>query len=190
MLTIARYAVLTVLSTVAFGSCTCHRDLPQQEETFGQRHGFSAALPTARRPEARPTQELRLSQIAPIVPTLPAVASTPTPANVALPDDFPQDVPVYKDAEIFGVQQVGHDGHTVLFRVDAEPSQVFSYYRDNMSNQGWKVSQEYQTPHQSFLSFQKGKTVTNMTVAKDPKTGKQVVAIMYYQDQDLPFPDF
>jgi len=185
-----RYLVLVGSIMLALGSCTCHRDVPEKEAAFEHRKGFSAALPTVRRPEARPTQELRLSQITPVIPTVSLPAGTPTPAQLALPEDFPEDVPVYKDSELFGVQQVGQDGHTVLFRVDAEASEVFNYYHENMATKGWKVSQEYQTPHQSFLSFQKGKTVTNMTVAKDPKTGKQVVAIMYYEEKDLPFPEF
>lgn len=190
MITIARYLVVVAFSVVGLGSCTCHREVPEHGETLGPRDGFSAALPTHRRPQARPTQELRLSQINPIIPTLPRAADTPTPAQVTLPDDFPPDVPVYKDAELFGVQPVAQDGHTVLFRVDAEANEVFGYYRDDMQTQGWKVSQEYQTSHQSFLSFQKGKTVTNITVAKDPKTGKQIVAIMYYEERVLPFPEF
>jgi hypothetical protein len=29
-----------------------------------------------------------------------------------------------------------------------------------------------------------------MTIAKDPRTGKQIVAMMYYDEEDLPFPEF
>jgi hypothetical protein len=32
--------------------------------------------------------------------------------------------------------------------------------------------------------------ITNLTISKDPKTGRQVVAIMYYEEEDLPFPEF
>ena len=44
---------------------------------------------------------------------------------------------------------------------------------------------------QSFLSFKKGNTVTNMSVSKDPKTGKPKIAVvMYYDEEPLPFPEF
>ena len=59
-----------------------------------------------------------------------------------------------------------------------------------MQTKGWDVTQEYQNKEQSFLSFKKGKTITNMTIAKDPRTGKQIVAIMYYEEEDLPFKEF
>ena len=29
-----------------------------------------------------------------------------------------------------------------------------------------------------------------MTIAKDPRTGKQLIAIMYYKEEPLPFPEF
>ena len=55
-----------------------------------------------------------------------------------------------------------------------------------MSGDGWNVFQEYQHKNQSFVSFRKGKMINNMTVAKDPRTGKQIVAVMYYEEQPLP----
>jgi hypothetical protein len=124
-------------------------------------------------------------------PTLPPAADTPTPGGVVeLPDDFPEDVPVFEKAEPFAVQNVAQNGRTVLFHADAEPKVVFGFYKESMEKSGWDMTQDYQTKHQSFLSFKKGSTVTNVTIAKDAKTGKQVIALMYYEEPELSFPEF
>jgi hypothetical protein len=121
-------------------------------------------------------------------PTLPPA---PTPAEKAeIPDDFPQGVPVPEGAKVMAVQQLANNAHNVIFSAEGESPQIFTFYKDSMKGSGWNVTQEYQGKDQSFLSFKRGKTVTNMSVSRDPKTGKRIVAIMYYEEEDLPFPEF
>ncbi len=178
---------MVMLGGMLLGSCTCHRTLPEAPTQPERRSGgFGAALPTKAQ-VAKPAVAPRLT---PVVPTSSPVGETPTPGAVSLPADFPQDVPVFKDAEAFAVQQLAGDAHNVLFHVDADAPEIFNYYRDNMRTEGWNVTQEYQHNNQSFLSFRKGDTITNMTVSKDPRTGKQIIAIMYYEEKPLPFPEF
>lgn len=186
-----RFAVLMFLSLFAFQSCTCNQDVPEPTNRVEQRGGFNAALPTRRRESRQENDVLARTRLTPeAAPPLPTAADAPTRGTVALPDNFPADVPVFENAEAVAVQNVAHDGHTVLFHVDAEPKAVFGFYKDKMDKNGWNMSQEYQTKGQSFLSFKKGSTVTNVTIAKDPKTGKQVIALMYYDEPELPFPEF
>jgi hypothetical protein len=174
---------------VSFQSCTCHEDVPKPTTKIESRGGFHATLPTRKgRPENDVLARARLTPEIP--PTLPQAAETPTPGIVALPENFPADVPIFKDAEAVAVQKVAHDGRTVLFHVDAESKEVFSFYKQKMEKVGWNTEQTYETKGQSFLSFKKGSTITNVTIAKDPKTGKQVIAVMYYDEPDLPFPEF
>ena len=170
----------------AFGSCTCNRELPPPPERVERQGGFAAALPTPR----RTTSQVLAARVTPIIPTVPSTGETPTPGAVGLPEDFPADVPVFRDAEAFAVQNLAGNARNVLFHANAEPKEIFAYYRDAMRDQGWNVAQEYQQKDQSFLSFRKGRTITNMTVAKDPRTGKQIIAIMYYEEEELPFPEF
>jgi hypothetical protein len=186
-----RIALLGLCSIVSFQSCTCHQDRPDTTARIEQRSGFNATLPTRKR-EARPDDgDLARARLTPnLPPTLPPAGDTPTPGVVALPDTFPSDVPIFGDAEPVAVQNVAHDGRTVLFHVDAEPNEVFTFYKDKMNKVGWNTEQEYSTKAQSFLSFKKGNTITNVTVATDAKTGKQVIAVMYYDEPDLPFPEF
>jgi hypothetical protein len=186
-----RFALLGLCSAISIQSCTCHDEPPLETSAkIESREGFNAALPTRKREPRKDDDVLARMRLTPeIPPTLPPTAP-PTPGAVALPDDFPADVPVFKDAEPVAVQNVAHNGHTVLFHVDAEPKEVFSFYKEKMSKAGWNTAQEYTTKAQSFLSFQQGKTITNVTIAKDAKTGKQVIAVMYYDEPELPFPEF
>ena len=181
------YLVLVVMlsGSLPFAAWTCNRDVPEPPKQIARRRGFGALSGTRRRPE-----HVRAATITPGKPTLPAAGETPTPETVGLPENFPEDIPVFRDAEVMAVQELAGDARNVLFYADAETVEIFTYYRDTMSGDGWNVFQEYQAKDQSFLSFRKGKMITNMTVAKDPRTGKQIVAIMYYEEQPLAFPEF
>ncbi len=181
-----RFLVWLSIGGVAFGSCTCNRGLPPPPERSERRGGFAAALPTPR----QTTGQVLVARATAIVPTLPPTGETPTPGATGLPEDFPADVPIFRDAEAFAVQNLAGKARNVLFRASAEPTEIFAYYRETMRNEGWNVTQEYQGKDQSFLSFRKGKMITNVTVAKDPRTGKQVIAVMYYEEEELPFPEF
>jgi hypothetical protein len=185
-----RFLVVMAMGALAFQSCTCHRQEPEPEPAVSQRSGFSAALPTRRRDVQRDLEPLRAARATAVPPTLPEAFETPTPGPVDLPDDFPTDVPLFEGAEAFAVQPMASDGRTVLFRIDAEAKEIFGFYRENMPTQGWSMSQEYQTKDQSFLSFKKGNMITNVTIAKDPRSDRQIIALMYYEEQELPFPEF
>ena len=183
---LGRLGGMLVLS-MAVGSCTCHRDVPQLPAPAERsRNGFSADLPTPKgdkQAAAAPTRRT------PPPPT-EASESTPTMGKAELPEDFPKDIPVMEGSDAVAVQELAGNARNVLFNTDAEPTVIFNHYRSNMQTEGWNVTQEYAGKDQSFLSFKKGKTITNMTIARDPRTGKQIVAVMYYEEEDLPFPEF
>jgi len=176
-----------------FSSCTCQKDLPdpparesrlnekdrgwgnlkeRRERPDVERRDLARELPTRReRPQAMPTRQAELDQD-------------------RVPDDFPQDVPIFKDAEVVGVQRLAAGARNVLFHTDGDIPEVFEFYRDEMNGGGWNLEQEFQQNNQSFLSFKKDGMITNMTVARNPETGKQVIAVMYYEEQPLPFDEF
>jgi hypothetical protein len=171
------------------GSCTCNRDIPLPPPEK-RAPGFQAALPT-RREASRPDAEQHLVRATPReAPTVALPAGTPTAGVADLPENFPEDIPLFKDAKPFAVQELAANARNVLFNVDAEAPEVYDYYKSNLETSGWDVTQQYQQKNQSFLSFKKGQTITNITIAKDPRTGKQLVAIMYYDEEPLPFPEF
>ena len=67
---------------------------------------------------------------------------------------------------------------------------MFDFYKDDMKHGGWKNEQETQNKDHSFLSFKKGDMVTNVIIGRDPKSGQQVVSVMYYREKPLPFKEF
>ena len=180
-----RWLGAAVLLSMVVQSCTCHSDVPPPPVVVQHRgDGFNSALPTKKTEDKKPKPAVTPVAAATRVP------GTPTVGTASLPSDFPKDIPVLEGSEPFAVQDLAGNAHNVLFHTDAEPPAIFQHYKDNMQTKGWNVTQEYQNKEQSFLSFKKGKTITNMTIAKDPRTGKQIVAIMYYEEEDLPFKEF
>lgn len=120
------------------------------------------------------------------MPTLP-------PAQVgdaSIPEDFPADVPIPEGAETYAVQQLAGDAKNVILKTEQERPELYSTYREQLVERGWKVEQEYDGRDQSFLSFRKGNTLTNVIIATEPSTGKQIVAIMYQEEKPLPFEEF
>jgi len=180
--------VWMIAGGLAFSSCTCQRDLPDPPQTTERNAGGFQALAT-RAPRKEEIVD-RLAKITPVEPTLPEAEETPPQSDTDLPENFPTDIPLFEGAETFAVQDLAQNAKNVLFYVDADTPEVFDFYKDGMDKEGWKVTQEAQQKYQSFLSFKKDRMVTNMTISTDPKTGRQVVAIMYYEEEELPFPEF
>jgi hypothetical protein len=115
----------------------------------------------------------------------------PTPDQASVPDNFPEGVPIPEGSHVMAVQSLANDARNVIFATDAESPQIFNLYKDSMKGNGWgNPTQEYQGKEQSFLSFKKGETITNISVSKDPKTGQRIIAVMYYEEKPLPFPEF
>jgi hypothetical protein len=175
----SRLAHLLLLA-MTVSSCTCGNEAPPKP----------AAVPTKAPVAAPPVAAKPTDTAAPIVAT-PTAASlvTPSPSDVALPDNFPKDIAVMEGSTLAAVQKLGGGAQNVLFTTQAEGAKVFEYYKDDLKQKGHEVTQQYQTSEQSFLSFKKGNNVTNVVIAKDPKDPKKrVVAIMYYEEQ--PTEDF
>lgn len=177
-----------LLGATIFSSCTCHKDV-SQGPTFEEVRpsGFHAAGPkiTPQVKVEAPTQALPTH-----APAQVAQGSTPTPP-ADVPSDFPKDVPIFKDAELSRVQDLANNAHNVLFNTAAPVAEVFSFYESKMTREGWKVSEQFQRPGHAFLKFEKGNMVANVTVAQDVNNpGKQVIAIMYEEQQPLPFDEF
>jgi hypothetical protein len=183
------FLAIVILASVPFSSCTCQRDLPEPPaKTAKSSRDAWSGLPT-------PRAAKRASERGDLPKAVQSPGENPTvlptqPEKVELPDDFPSGVPIVDGAELFGVQAVGRGGKNVLFHTDEQIPQVFDFYKSSMRGEGWNVKQEFQQSYQSFLSFEKDKTITNMTVVEDPATGKRIIAVMYYEQEELPFPEF
>ena len=181
--------VAVTLLALTFSSCTCSSSTPEAPPPPVARSGSGFGM---LKPTERSVPDVAKGVVTPKpvearpAPTLPTAAM-----KAELPEDFPSDIPVFKDAKVAAVQQLANNARNVVFTVDdAEAAKVFDFYKGDMGHSGWKTEQEYQGGEQSFLSFKKDKMVTNVSITKDPKTGKRVIAVMYYKEEPLPFPEF
>lgn len=177
----SRILVAVWMMMLGASSCTCHREppppapAPRVEE---RRPAFTLA--------ARPTHTLQ-PPTPPPSPATPAAKGTTSPQpGVALPTDWPSDVPVFSGASLAAVQQLGGGAHNVLFTVEAPASEIFDFYKSDLRNAGHEVTQEYQTAEQSFISFKKGNFVTNIVIASDPNDrSRRVIAVMYQEEEEI-----
>lgn len=178
------------VSLLPFSSCTCQHDTPEPAAKVADRRiGFGAVTPR------KPPERVVEGQITPqdleaqAAPTLPPKA--PTPDQSSVPDNFPEGVPIPEGSHVMAVQSLANDARNVIFAADGDAPQLFDLYKNSMGRSGWgHPTQEYQGKEQSFLSFKKDNTITNISVSKDPKTGQRIVAVMYYEEKPLPFPEF
>ncbi|MGH3638418.1 MAG: hypothetical protein ACRDUX_05245 [Mycobacterium sp.] len=187
----SRWITLTVLaaSLLPFSSCTCHQQTPEPPAKPAERAGGFGVKAATRRPlELPPVAEL--SPVGALAPTNPPEVPPGEGKEVSVPDSFPSDVPLPEGSEVVAVQDLANNAHNVVFSAEGDPKKIFNFYKDTLTKKDWNVTQEYEGKEQSFLTFKKDKTVTNMVVTTDPKTGKRVVAIMYYDEEPLPFPEF
>ncbi len=181
-------AVVLLLGTMVFSSCECNRtDPPIAEESpaFPDRaSGFGVAT------KAKATATPRTPEVAPT--DTPAADASPTePIDARIPDDFPAEVQVYEGAELTLVQPTAGNGHNIVFRTDDDVETVNRFYRDDLQTKGWKVTQEFERGEHAFSTYRKGNTMINVTIASDADNpGKQVIAIMYYDEEPLPFDEF
>lgn len=177
-----------VLLALSFSSCTCSSTTPAVPKPTPVARAGWVTKPSPRSGEVRVPDAVQPEDIeAREAPTPPPA----TPEQAVLPDDFPSDVPVYEGADVAAVQKLANGASNIVFTVDhAEIPQVFDFYKNDMRGSGWNVEQEYQGKEQSFLSFKKGNTITNVSVTTDPKSGRKVIAVMYYDEQPLPFEEF
>jgi len=184
---VARGGASLLVAATLFSSCTCHKELSESTP-----RAFEAGTPGFRVSGAKVTPQARV-QVLPATPapTAPQVAEASPAPPVDLPSDFPQDVPVYKDAAVTQVQNLANNAHNVIFRTTAPVAEVYTFYENKMTASGWDVTQQVQRGSHAFISFRKGDLITNLTVAEDPQNpGKQVIAIMYEQERPLEFDEF
>lgn len=180
--------VAVAVGLLPFSSCTCYRDTPEPPAKVAERPKGFGAMVTPRKLPDRVEGEVPPAEVEPKQALAPTLSLTPEPAS--LPENFPQDIPIPEGSNVMAVQHLANDARSVIFSTEGESPQLFSFYKDSMKKTWGEPTQQYQGKEQSFLSFKKGDTVTNISVSKDPKSGKRIVAVMYYDEKPLPFPEF
>jgi hypothetical protein len=175
-------AVVGLLMGMTMSSCTCQKAVAPPPTTdpqaFKERDGgLPKKSPEKQAAAATPTPQVQQQ-----------VAEQP-PAE--LPDDFPSDVPVYAGAKVEQVQDLPNNAHNVIFRTSGPVNEVTRFYHEQLSKKGFNVTQQFERPNHAFMTYRKGSLLANITIAEDSRSpGQQVIAIMYEEEQPLPFDEF
>jgi len=86
-------------------------------------------------------------------------------ANLALPANFPKDVPAYPNANIYGTGEVPGMGFILQAQSQDAPDKVADFYKAQMAANGWSViASDISLPHMQQLGFEKDarKTAINL----------------------------
>jgi hypothetical protein len=96
------------------------------------------------------------------------VTVTASQNGVALPDNFPKDVPIYKGAV---VQVASTQGKTMLvhLNVDAAVADALKYYQAELKSQGWQIDSTMNMGDGSMLVAKKGHRQCSALVMKQEK---------------------
>ena len=75
-------------------------------------------------------------------------------SGVALPDDFPKDLPIYKGAV---VKVASTQGKTMMvhLNVSASVAEVLKYYQDQLKEQGWEIESTMNMGEGSMIAAKK-----------------------------------
>ena len=89
-------------------------------------------------------------------------------SGVALPDNFPKDVPIYKGAV---VKVASTQGKTMMVHmaVSASVADALKYYQDQLKDQGWEIQSTMNMGEGSMLSAKKADRQCTAMVLKDNK---------------------
>lgn len=175
--------IAAACAAMSLSSCTCQQSGPPEVSEKSEGTDFEAGKPPAmadgvkatpaERPEDAPPEDL--------------ASATPPP----LPDDFPKDIPVLEGAAVAQVQKLPNDAHNVIFLTDKPVTGITKFYRKQLEDAGWKLTQNAERGSHAFVSFKRGNMIANIQVAEDSRhPGKRVVAIMYEEEKPLPFEEF
>ena len=86
--------------------------------------------------------------------------------NLALPDAFPKDVPVYPGATITTNVTV-KDGMQVVFKTADPASKVATFYNDTLKSGGFEIEAAMNTEQGSMLTGKKGNRTVIVTTSRD-----------------------
>ncbi len=96
------------------------------------------------------------------------VAVVASAKGIALPEDFPKDMPVMKDAVVKMTADAGNS-RMVMLSVGAPVADVLAFYQDNLKAQGWKIEATTSTPESALLFVSKAGEKAQVTIAKNDK---------------------
>jgi hypothetical protein len=89
---------------------------------------------------------------------------------VALPDDFPKDVPVYQGATI-NINSKTREGMMVMLKSNESPEKIKQYYEKATKEQGWEENENtVAMGNITILGYKKDNRTLTVTINTDKET--------------------
>jgi hypothetical protein len=88
--------------------------------------------------------------------------------SVGLPDEFPKDVPILKNATLNATISQG-DRMIVQLHTTASIREAENFYRTALKKEGWTVAEPSDSGDMTIVSAKKGNTLCSVTFARDGK---------------------
>jgi hypothetical protein len=89
-------------------------------------------------------------------------------SGVALPDDFPKDVPIYKDATV-KLSSTQGKSMIVHLATSAAIADCAKFYQDQLKEKGWEIEQTMNMGEATMMSAKKEKLKCTIQVMKNGK---------------------
>lgn len=93
--------------------------------------------------------------------------------GVALPENFPNDIPVMPGAVVKMAVNTGGN-LSVHFSVKASPADAMKFYEENLKAKGWKIDATMNMGESSMVSAEKDKRKCVLNIAKEDGGGVMV----------------
>jgi hypothetical protein len=91
--------------------------------------------------------------------------------GTSLPTDFPEDVPVYSEADILRTAARGKDQFSVALQTKDTVATVAGFYKDAMKKKGWEAETGMDLPNRSIQAYEKGNRAVSLMIAADKDGG-------------------
>ncbi len=98
---------------------------------------------------------------------------------VALPRNFPEDVPRYPQATVLTSMSQGDAMHMVTFQTADAPERVHTFYGAKLRDGGWEIVSEVSMPQMRMIGAKKADREANVTVVGD---GEKCTITVVYSD--------
>ena len=94
-----------------------------------------------------------------------------------VPDSFPSDVTVYKDAEVIGSTET-EDGVTLTLTTSDSVAAATDFYTKDTKDKGWKISSSSNFESSSLITAEKGDKSLLITISPDKSSGKTSIVLI------------
>lgn len=105
-------------------------------------------------------------------------SATSETGSVALPTDFPQDVPVYPNARV-ATTSVSPQSKLMILALETPdaPAKIVDYYQKELEAHGWSVVSSLKSAKGGSISAQKGDRFCSATIGLRGKTAGSIVSL-------------